>query len=314
MNNKAEYLSLPELQQQLPVFFQPWWLDIVSKHWDIALVHNDGRITGVWPFSADKKLGLKLVRNPLLTPYLGPLFFYPEHLTVEQKASFEQKTFQQLWQQIPNWDSFDLEAHLSFTNGELFSQKGFETTHHITYEIDLQQPEETLFSAFHTNHRNLIKQAAQHNKIVEGKECLPKLLTLHKETFSRKKKPYPFHAGMIKNLVTESIRLESGNLFATMDEQNNITACIFTVWDSEKMYLLLSTVDLECAHQGAVRLLIWHAIKSARDKGLKIFDFEGSMDPGIEAFFRRFGGARKTYLCASRNKSLLWKMKKTILG
>lgn len=314
MNNKAKYLSLPGLQQQLPVFFQPWWLDIVSKHWDIALVHDDEVISGVWPFSIDKKPGLKLIRNPLLTPYLGPLFFYPEHLTAEQKATFEQSTFQQLWQQIPNWDSFDLEAHLSFTNRELFSQKRFEITDHITYEIDLQQPEEKLFAAFHTNHRNLIKQAAQHNKILEGEESLPKLLVLHKETFIRKKKSYPFHAGMIKNLVSESIKFESGDLFAAMDEQNNITACIFTVWDRDKMYLLLSTVDLEQAHPGAVRLLIWHAIKAARAKGLKIFDFEGSMDPGIEAFFRRFGGERKTYLCASRNKSLLWKMKKTIFG
>lgn len=314
MNNKAEYLSLPELQQQLPVFFQPWWLNIVSKHWDIALAHSNEIITGVWPFSIDKKLGLKLVRNPLLTPYMGPVFFYPEHLSAEQKVSFERNSFQQLWQQIPGWDSFDLEANLSFTNHELLSQKGFETTDHITYEIDLHQPEETLFSAFHTNHRNLIKQAAQHNKIAEGTACLPKLLALHKETFSRKKKPYPFHAGMIESLATESLRFEAGNLFATIDEQDHITACIFTVWDREKMYLLLSTVDLEQAHPGAVRLLIWHAIKTARDKGLKIFDFEGSMDPGIAAFFRRFGGERKTYLCASRNKSLLWKMKKTILG
>lgn len=296
------------------MFFQPWWLDIVSKHWDIALAHNDDVITGVWPFSIDKKLGLKLVRNPLLTPYLGPIFFYPEHLAAEQKASFEQSTFQQLWQQIPGWDSFDLEAHVSFTNQELFSQEGFETTHHITYEIDLQQPEKNLFAAFHTNHRNLIKQAVLHNKITAGTECLSKLLQLHKETFSRKNKPYPFHTGMIEKLVTESIRLEAGNLFSTTDEENNTTACIFAVWDREKMYLLLSTVDLEQAHPGAVRLLIWHAIKTARDKGLKVFDFEGSMDPGIAAFFRRFGGTRKTYLCASRNKSLLWKMKKTILG
>jgi hypothetical protein len=314
MNNKAKYLSLPDLQKQLPVFFQPWWLNIVSKHWDIALADDNGVISGVWPFSMDKKIGLKLVRNPLLTPYLGPLFFFPEQLPEDQKASFEQATFQELWQQIPRWDSFDLEANLSFTNDELFNQKGFDVTHHITYETDLQQPEEKLFSAFHTNHRNLIKQAAQHNKVAEGKASLPKLLALHKETFSRKKKAYPFHADMIEQLVSESLKRDAGNLFAATDEEDNITACIFTVWDSDKMYLLLSTVDLEQAHPGAVRLLIWHAIKTARDKGLKIFDFEGSMDPGIEAFFKRFGGTRKTYLCASKNKSLLWKIKKTILG
>lgn len=314
MNNKAKYLSLPDLQKQLPVFFQPWWLDIVSKQWDIALAADGGVMSGVWPFSIDKKIGLKLLRNPLLTPYLGPFLFYPEHLTGDQKASFGQVTFQQLWEQIPRWDSFDLEVNLSYTNEECFTQKGFDVSHHITYEIELQQPEEKLFSAFHANHRNLIKQATQHNKVIEGKVSLPKLLALHKETFSRKKKAYPFHAGMIDQLVSESLRRDAGNLFATTDEEGNITACIFTVWDSDKMYLLLSTVDIEQAHPGAVRLLIWHAIKSARDKGLKIFDFEGSMDPGIEAFFKRFGGTRKTYLCVSKNKSLLWKIKKTVAG
>jgi predicted GNAT family acetyltransferase len=314
MTNKAKYLSLPQLQQQLPVFFQPWWLDIVSKHWDIALADDSGVATGVWPFSTDRKAGLKLIRNPQLTPYLGPLFFYPEQLTEEQKVNFEQKTFQQLWEQIPRWDSFDLEANLSFTNEECFTQKGFNVTHQITYEIELQQSEEQLFSAFHTNHRNLIKQAVQQHTIIEGEESLQQLLALHKETFSRKKKPYPFHTDMMERLVKESLKHEAGNLFATKDEKDNITACIFTVWDKDKIYLLLSTVNLEQAHQGAVRLLIWHAIKAARSKGLKIFDFEGSMDPGIEAFFKRFGGERKTYLCVSKNKSLLWKIKKTVLG
>ena len=35
---------------------------------------------------------------------------------------------------------------------------------------------------------------------------------------------------------------------------------------------------------------MWEAIKLAKLKGLKTFDFEGSMHPPIEKYFRGFGG------------------------
>ena len=313
MSSKAEYLSRPELLQQLPVFFQPWWLDAVSRNWDIALAEDKGRIEGVWPYARDSKFGFKLIRNPQLTPYLGPFFFYPEQLSTAEKVLFEQRVFENLWQQLPRWDSFDLEATTAFENAALFLQKEFTTTGKITYELRLDQTEEQLWSALHSNHRNLIRQAEQCHEIVEGTDYLPGLAALHKATFQRKGKPYPFKPSMITRLVNESYKHNAGSIFAARDEQQRITASIFTVWDQEKMYLLLSTVNPEQAHPGAVRLLIFHALKAAKQKGLRIFDFEGSMDPGIAAFFRRFGGQQKTYLCATKNKSVLWKIKKTIL-
>lgn len=314
MNSKEQYLSQQQLQQNLPIFCQPWWLDIVSNNWDVVLAKHEGKITGIWPFSMDKRWGLNIVRNPLLTPYLGPFFFYPDQIPEHQKTAFEESTFKAMWQQLPRWDSFDMEATTSFTHYQLFLDKGFEHTPKITYEIDLGRTEEKLFAAINSNHRNLIKQASQSNEIVEGNEYLPFLLQLHKETFSRKNKPYPFQPSVVEKLVKESQTINRGSLFAMKDGQNSITAGIFTVWDKEKMYLLLSAVDVKKAHPGAVRSLIWHAIKTARSNGLKTFDFEGSMDPGIAAFFKRFGGERKTYLCASKNKSVLWKIKQTLLG
>ncbi len=300
---------------QLPVFFQPWWLDIVSDNWHIALAERDGQLEGVWPYALDKKLGFRIIRNPLLTPYLGPFFFYPaHHLSASDLGQFEQEVFDRLWQQFPSWDSFDLEATTAFSNDSLLTQKGFSCTPKITYENDLTPEEAQLLTAMNSNHRNLIRQAESRHEIVTGAAYIPGLLQLHRATFQRKNKPYPFDAAQTEKLIRQSIVQNAGMLFATRDAAQNITANIFTVWDQEKMYLLLSTTEPATAHPGAVRLLIWHAMKVAKQKGLRIFDFEGSMDPGIAAFFSRFGGSRKTYLCFTKHQSLLWQWKKALLG
>ncbi|WP_118951397.1 GNAT family N-acetyltransferase [Taibaiella helva] len=307
--NKEQYLKSSQLLLQLPVFFQPWWLDIVSDNWHITMAPGPaGTIAGVWPVALESKLGLSIIRNPLLTPYLGPFFL--QSLTTEQQA----RVFETLWQQFPRWDSFDMETTVSFDRADLLQQKEIGVSEKITFEIALAPGEDALWRAMSSNHRNLIRQAEASHTIIENPGQTTRLLQLHRETFSRKNKPYPFVPAMIDRLVQCSHEQDSGSLWHLQDAQGRITAAIFTVWDRQKMYLLLSATDPEAAHPGAVRLLIWHAIKAARQKGLSVFDFEGSMDPGIAAFFRRFGGSQKTYLCASRNRSLLWKVKKKLLG
>lgn len=315
MSQKAKYLSLVSLQQTLPVFFQPWWLDIVSSNWDIALAEDNGMVQAVLPYCIDKKLGLTIIRNPLLTPYLGPYFIYPsENMEPAKKIAFEEKAFNQLWAQLPRWDSFDVEATTAFENFMLFQHKGFSNAGKITYEIDLSQPEDVIFAAMHNTHKNLIRQAEASHEVLNGATYSQRLIQLHQETFRRKNKNYPFGGGLIQKLITTSEAKDSGKVFAAKDNQGNISAGIFTVWDKRKMYLLLSAVDADKAHQGAARLLIWKAIQYAKAKGLMEFDFEGSMDPGIEAFFRRFGGTRKTYFCFTQHQSKLWKLKKALLG
>ena len=88
----------------------------------------------------------------------------------------------------------------------------------------------------------------------------------------------------------------------------------YVVWDQQQMYLLLSSINQDKVHSGAVSLLIWQAIQLAQSMNLSIFDFEGSVDAGIEQFFRSFGGQRVPYLIWSRTQSKLWALKKAVLG
>lgn len=314
MSNRVKYRSLTALQLQLPVFFQSWWLDTVSQNWDIAWVEKEGKIVAVFPYHSEQKLGIKLLRNPLLTPYLGPYFLYPPALTSFKKVNWEEQMFALLWAQLPAWDSFDIQSTTSFHNYMLFHQKGFTNNNLLTYHVDLQLKQDLLFGNIQSSHRKRISQASELYVIDEGLQYTGDLIRLHEQTFERKSKKYIYSPDLLTAILNNSYGQKAGRLMVAKDEHNKVIGTIFLVWDKEQAYLLLSAVDVKKAHKGTICLLIWQAIVAAQKEGLKIFDFEGSMDAGIEPFFRRFGGERKNYFNLSLNKSRIWKLKKSLLG
>lgn len=314
MSNKEIYCTSTEIQQRLPLFFRAWWLNMVSKDWDVAIAENGGNIVAVFPYNKEHKLGLTILRNPTLTPFLGIHFFYPENLTPFKKINWEEQLFEKLWNQLPEWDSFDIQSTTSFSNFLLFHQKGFTNNTRLTYHIDLTLSEEVLFRNIQSSHRKRIQQAGELYEIKEGVDYIPDLLLLHEKTFLRKEKKYIYAKALIQQIITNSYAHDSGKLLAAIDTDGNVIGAIFIAWDNEQAYLLLSAVDIEKSHKGTICLLIWQAILTAQKQGLKVFDFEGSMDEGIEPFFRRFGGERKSFFNFHLNNSKIWKLKKKILG
>ncbi len=55
MSNKDIYKQLCETSTEIPLFEQPWWLDVVCKQWDVAIARKGDRITGTWPYPIEKK-------------------------------------------------------------------------------------------------------------------------------------------------------------------------------------------------------------------------------------------------------------------
>src|SRR5690606_33187695 len=60
--------------EALPLFMQPWWLNAVCKHWASVRLEYAGGVEAVWSFQMERKWGLRLLRNPPLCPYTGPVF------------------------------------------------------------------------------------------------------------------------------------------------------------------------------------------------------------------------------------------------
>ena len=90
-------------QLRLPVFAQPWWLDVAApEQWNAVLAYDDkGNITATWAFGLKQVGGMKRIFMPPYTPYLGPIFQYPAGLNEYDRRSFENKVAEQLIAQLP---------------------------------------------------------------------------------------------------------------------------------------------------------------------------------------------------------------------
>lgn len=285
------------------MFFQPWWLDVVCKKWDVAIVEKEGKLLAVWPYSIEKKIGVTIIRNPLLTPYLGPYFF-------EENIN-EKEVLELLWAQFPKWDFFDVQCLPEFTNHAFFESKGFSSKKRTTYIIELSPSEEILYKNISNSRRSRIRKAENDLKIGGGINDLDVCYHLHKKTFIDKKLKYPFPQTVFLNLLQKTNEMQKGETKIAVQDHKP-SAFSFTPIDSRFMYLLLTAFDDDNKHAGAVSLLIWEAIKTAKNRGLRYFDFEGSMDPGIAMFFKSFGGEKKSYLHFTNNQSMIWKLKNLV--
>lgn len=314
MTAKQKYRSLNQLHDLLPLFFQPWWLDMVSNNWDVVLLEKAGAIVGLLPYCWERKIGLKILRNPSLTPYLGPLFFKDGLLVAYVGNDEQQAVLSEMWSQLPRFDSVDMETTVLLQDASFFEKGNYSVVKKLTYELSLEPAEEVIYSGFHNNHRKLIRLAGDCNAVGMSVVYLPEFLFWHEKTYSRKGKRYPYQADFVSQMVTMAIDRQCGQLLVAKNENQENAAFLFTVWDKEKMYLLMSAVNTDLAHHGAGRLLIWHAIKVAKAMGLKVFDFEGSMDERVGNIYKRFGGERKTYFCISKVNAIIWKLKKRLLG
>jgi hypothetical protein len=312
VSNKVIYQTISE-QQTLPLFHRPWWLDMVCDDWDVAIAEDNGTTMAVWPYCRAKKWGLNLLRNPLMTPYLGPYFLLPQSGRQYKNLNKQDKAYAALWQQLPAWDFFSVQCLPGYNNFLPFHQRGFSHMQRVTYHMHLDQTENEMLEQMDSSKRRHVKLAAEDLVVAEGGD-VRHFYELHRDTLVRKGEKYPYSEAFFQKLISNTIAKNAGIVLSARNKEGTVTAMMFVVYDDKTMYLLISAINQQAVHNGAVALLIWEAIKKAKKMGLQVFDFEGSMDKGIENFFRSFGGERVSYLSCDSNKSTIWKLKQALLG
>jgi hypothetical protein len=105
-----------------------------------------------------------------------------------------------------------------------------------------------------------------------------------------------------------------GLILAAMRPGGVPVAMTFIVWDSDRMYYLLTTHAPDVKDNGSVSLLVWSAMQRAHDLGLT-FDLDGVTTAGISRFLSGFGGAPRIRLVITAGRPLynLVQRVKTIL-
>lgn len=256
------------------VYAYSWYLDAVCDNWD-ALVYMDYK--AVMPLPNKKKFGLSYIYLPPWAQQLG--IFFTEALSPETQRMFFKK--------IPRKFVF-LEMMLNSKN---VMPKG--ANERDNYLLPLHKTHEKLWQNFSDGRKHAIKKALKNDLVIHAvstSDGLDLLLGLEPST------PYRFpegHIRTLKQLAKALLDKNSAVIYHIYGDKELLGGALIAK-DVHRLTYLFSVLGHSGRKKEAMSFLLDTLIMKHENSG-HIFDFEGSMVPGIAAFFRSFGAVREPY-------------------
>jgi len=312
-NNKARYETFSK-QEDIPLFLQPWWLDIACSQsgleWDVILYEKGGHIWGSFVYTYKNKMGFKIIAPPILTPITGPYIKYPSNQKIAKKLSWEKEIMSYFIDNLPKFDNFIMCFHHSIDNWLPFYWKGFKQTTEYTHVIEDLSNLDSVYENFDHMARNNIKRALKKDVKVIDSDDIEKFYEINKITFDKQGVKMSYSLEYIKELYIKAKDRDSVIIkFAKKD--NKVYSVIMGVYDKNTLYILLAGSNRTIQTYGAEYLLFWEMMKFASEHNLS-YDFEGSIIEGVEKRNRSFGAIPKPMFQITKTPSKILSVKKFV--
>lgn len=263
-----------------------------------GLFNKAHQLDGGFCYYRDTRLGLTFVRQAPYTPDCGPFVVRRATNPVSQMEETRDavEAMAAYFDRIP-WAVVTLT--LSRTIGEAlpFHWRKYKVIPGYTYILDLQRPWADIQQNMSATRRNDIKKAEKDGIEAIAVSDPQTVFDLVRNSFGRQEKR--LDEAILRTVLFEHARPDASFAFVAMQD-GAPAACCFCVHDSRTAFYLLGGYRAEKSHHGAGALALGRAIAHARDLGLESFDFEGSIVPAIERYFRGFGGRFAPYLTVNK--------------
>ncbi|MDA8172458.1 MAG: GNAT family N-acetyltransferase [Nitrospiraceae bacterium] len=283
------------------VFDTPQWTGLFGeKTTHYGLYDASGALTGRFYIYRERRYGLSVCCNPPLTPTIGPFFRNDAQNPVRamDKCKLIMSHIAEYIDKM-NYSVVSLSFDKSIIDMQPFIWRDFKVVPQYTYVMELALPVDDIWRRMSYEKRNHITRGVKDGLAVRQINDYSVVKALVLKTFSRQKKTIS-ESGMNKVLFDFA---NDANSFAfAAFHHGNPIACSFCVRDNKTAYYLLGGYDSENKHHAAGPLCVWESIRHAKSLGLPHFDFEGSMVPAIEQYFRGFGGRLTPYYRVNKAK------------
>ena len=292
------------------LFVQDWWLDAVAPgQWHVVTVEEGGRVIARMPYILRKHRGLTLMDMPLLTPHLGP-WLAPLPGKYATRLSRQHQLLDALIRQLPPFDFFSQRFHHRITNWLPFYWQGFEQTTFYTYIIEDLSDLDRVWDGLRSNVKRAIRKARKQVGVRDDMG-LETFWHLNRMTFQRQGMQPPYDLDFLNRIDAACAQRNRRRIFFAEDAQGRIHAALYLVWDDQAAYYLMGGNDPDLQRSGAPSLLMWEAIRFAAGVTCS-FDFEGSMIPGVERFFRSFGARQTPYFHITKTNAMAFRMRQDL--
>jgi hypothetical protein len=294
---------LPSIHDGATLFGTMEWAGIYEGRVEAFKITGKADLTiGTFLLFRKSKMGLRYCITPPFAPHIG-LMGYSESQKVESQQSFWKGLHQTLAEFLRKQNDalLDICLSTSHTDSQPYTWTGFQVKPRHTYLIDLSKSQDELMSSMSPERRKNIRKGKDDGLRVEvcaDKERFRKILLLTIE-----RQGIRLDNEIMNALLNSQLLIDHRTMYICVKEGEDIAGGI-VVWDQKRSYYLMGGYDPEIAHEGGGASILWQAMLDAKERGNTIFDFEGSMIPEIERFFRGFGGKIHTFFSIEKKSWL----------
>jgi len=250
-----------------------WYLDIVASDWH-CLVWNDYKAVMPIPYIRSKRnLYFKKIQQPGFCQQLG--IFSKAKVTPEIFKAF----FENLLALRP------IQYCFNSSNNVFLSSDDIRFSSRVNYELKLMDSYPDIKSRYSNNLIRNLKKADKSNLTISSDISTESLIKMKKSLKKHQlsNKIYP----ILEALINKTNQLDHGYPYV-VSENGVALASAFFIQFKDRLIHLISTNSDEGRNKGAMAFLFDRIIHQHSESKL-IFDFEGSMIPGVARFFSSFG-------------------------
>jgi hypothetical protein len=305
---KAKYRELSKIEESLPIFVRDWWLDVVcGENWEVLLCEKNDRIVAVMPLFMPCR---GVITMPDYTQTMG-IWFAAETPDMKYASVIKQRqsVCRQFIENLEKQKFFMQHFNHEFTDWLPFYWNGFKQTTRYTYILYHIKDFGSLFENMSQQTRRNIRNAENDKIKVKLGMSIDDFLEIQKKTFKRQGVKNIQSSVTLTRLITAAQKKRQGELFGGYDNDGKLHAAVFVAWQKSSAYYIAGGGDPQLRNSGAHSLVLLEAIKHV-SQFTDTFDFEGSMIPGVERFFREFGAKQTPYFMIGKgNLSLIDRIK-----
>ena len=301
LNSRDELLYNELALSYGTIFNTAEWTNIFGDNVHRYGIYNEGNeLMGGFITYRERKFGLSIYRDPPYTPEIGPFLKIDASNPVSVMDLWKEAlTLTSNYLDKLHYSVISLSLNKSILDMQPFIWRKFKVIPGYTYIIDLSMSIEEILKRMSNERRKNINKASKDGLLVKEINNYEMIKSLAIKTFSRQ--DMEVNESCLNRILFKFANKENSFAFGTFANDKPI-ACTFCVYDKNTAYYLIGGYDNDSRHHGAGALSMWEAIKYTKKLGLRYFDFEGSMVPQIERYFRGFGGQLTPYYRINKAK------------
>ncbi|MDR1336935.1 MAG: GNAT family N-acetyltransferase [Tannerella sp.] len=303
MMSKKLYRELCAKENSIPVFSRDWWLDAACDGaWTVLMPEKKGCASAAMPLYVPCK---GVITMPDYTQTMGIWFAAgAEDAKPLSVLAHRQAACKSFVEQLGRYRSFLQNFSHGFTDWLPFYWAGYTQTTRYTYILpDIGNAGNVLSGMSRQTRRNIKKAEEQQITVHRGIDT-DDFLKIQSLTFERQHRRNTQSPVVLRRLINAARERKQGDLFGGADRDGNLHAVAFVVWQDSSAYYIAGGGDPAFRSSGAHSFVLWEAIRYVSQYAGQ-FDFEGSMLPGVERFFREFGAVQTPYFRICRGKQTL---------